>query len=113
MADVTKEQFEEIAAIVGDSTVTPERQATYGEKCQLYGLYKRATLGKLLEPFDDDDIETESRPERPGMLQVQQRAKYDAWKTCQDMTKQEAMDAYATLAMDTVGKKVKDVLAKN
>mmetsp|Transcript_32914 Transcript_32914/g.48684 ORF Transcript_32914/g.48684 Transcript_32914/m.48684 type:complete len:112 (-) Transcript_32914:94-429(-) len=110
MTNVTKEQFEKIAAIAADSSVKPERPATYSEKSQMYGMYKRATLGKLLPPFDEDDIKTESRPSQPGMLHIEKRAKYEAWKTCQEMTKQEAMDGYAKLAMETIGKPLMEIL---
>mmetsp|Transcript_16038 Transcript_16038/g.36847 ORF Transcript_16038/g.36847 Transcript_16038/m.36847 type:complete len:105 (+) Transcript_16038:203-517(+) len=61
--------------------------------------------------IDDDDTDIESRPKsRPGMLAVEGRAKYDGWKGCQDMTKQEAMDAYVALAQEQVGQPVTDVL---
>jgi acyl-CoA-binding protein len=111
MTDVTNEQFDALARLVGDKSTKPMRVATYSEKCKIYGLYKRATVGKLLPPFDDDDVETESRPKsRPGMLSVEARAKYDAWQACQEMSKQDAMNEYATLAVDTVGQAASDIL---
>ena len=108
---VTKEQFEALAALVGDKNTNPKRAATYAERCRIYGLYKRATVGKLLPPFDDDDVDTDSRPaSRPGMLSIEARAKYDAWEGCQNMSKEEAMNEYAKLAEDTVGQAALDIL---
>lgn len=104
MTEVTQEQFEQAAAIVGDKSVTPARKASYSEKCRLYGLYKRATVGKLNPPYGEDDEDTDSRPKsRPGMLSVEARSKYDAWAATDDMSKQEARDSYFKLAEDLVG----------
>ena len=110
--DVTEEQFEAIVAVVGDKDVVPEKQATRAQKLRLYGTYKRATHGKLLPPYDDDDKHVDQRPKsRPGMFSVEARSKYDAWAECQDMTKQEAMNEYAQIAQDTVGEKVTKILS--
>lgn len=49
--DVSPEIFEKAAAIIGDKNITPARKASYSEKTQLYGLYKRATVGKLNPPY--------------------------------------------------------------
>ena len=107
---VTPEQFQRAAAIIGDKSITPIRKASYNEKCRLYGLFKRATVGKLNPPYGDDDEETSSRPKsRPGMLSVEARSKYDAWAATDDMTKQEARDAYFKLAEDLVGPPVADL----
>lgn len=109
--NVTKEQFEALASLVGDKNTKPKRAATYAERCRIYGLYKRATVGKLLPPFDDSDVDTDSRPaSRPGILSIEARAKYDAWEACQDMTKDEAMNKYAKLAEETVGQAASDIL---
>jgi acyl-CoA-binding protein len=111
MTTVTKEQFEAIAALVGDKNTKPKRSASYAEKFKIYGLYKRATLGKLLPPYDEEDLDVDSRPKaRPGLLQMEARSKYDAWQACQDMSKQEAMNEYVKLAEDTVGQPVTDIL---
>lgn len=110
MSEVTPEQFQKAAAIVGDKTVTPVRKASYSEKSRLYGLYKRATVGKLNPPYGDDDEDTDSRPKsRPGMLSVEARSKYDCWAATDDMTKQEARDAYFKLAEELVGQPVADL----
>lgn len=44
------------------------------------------------------------------MLAVEGRAKYDAWKDCQDMSKQDAMNAYVALAKEKIGSPVEDAL---
>ena len=55
-------------------------------KKQIYSLFKQATEG----PLPDD------RP-RPGFLDLTGRAKYDAWKSLGDMSKEEAMKQYIAL----------------
>jgi diazepam-binding inhibitor (GABA receptor modulator, acyl-CoA-binding protein) len=54
---------------------------------ELYALYKQATSG-------------DASGDRPGMLDVRGRAKYDAWAKRKGMTKDAAMQAY----IDLVGK---------
>ena len=56
----------------------------------LYALFKQATVGN---PTGD----------RPGMLDIKGRAKYDAWAKRKGMTKDAAMQAY----IDLVGKHAK------
>ena len=51
MIEVNKELFQQVAAIVGDKNITPQRASTFAERARLYGLYKRGTLGKLLGPY--------------------------------------------------------------
>ncbi len=54
---------------------------------ELYALYKQATVGN-------------ATGDRPGMLDVRGRAKYDAWAKRKGMSKDAAMQAY----IDLVGK---------
>lgn len=56
----------------------------------LYALYKQATVGDV-------------SGDRPGMLDVKGRAKYDAWARRKGLTKDAAMQQYVTL----VGKHTK------
>ena len=56
----------------------------------LYALYKQATVGN-------------ATGDRPGMLDLKGRAKYDAWAKKKGMTKDAAMQAY----IDLVGKHAK------
>ena len=48
---------------------------------ELYALYKQATVGNVTG-------------DRPGMMDVRGRAKYDAWAKRKGMTKDAAMQAY-------------------
>jgi acyl-CoA-binding protein len=50
----------------------------------LYALYKQAAFGDV-------------SGDRPGMLDVRGRAKYDAWAKRKGMTKDAAMEAYVVL----------------
>ncbi|MBA3463984.1 MAG: acyl-CoA-binding protein [Deltaproteobacteria bacterium] len=56
----------------------------------LYALYKQATSGDVAG-------------DRPGMLDVRGRAKYDAWAKRKGLTKDAAMEQYITV----VGKHAK------
>lgn len=108
---VGEELFEKVASIVGDKNVKPARKSSFSEKARLYGLYKRATVGKLAPPYDDGDSDTDKRPKsRPGILSVESRAKYDAWLEADVLSKQEARDAYVKLAEDLVGQPVTDAI---
>jgi acyl-CoA-binding protein len=51
---------------------------------ELYALYKQATAGDVTG-------------DRPGMLDLRGRAKYDAWARRKGMTKDAAMQAYVEL----------------
>ncbi|KAK9274845.1 hypothetical protein L1049_022099 [Liquidambar formosana] len=53
------------------------------DKLILYGLYKQATVGAV-------------NTNRPGMFSPKERAKWDAWKTVEGKTKEEAMTDYIT-----------------
>jgi acyl-CoA-binding protein len=113
MTDVTDDQFLALAALVANKSIKPVRTATYGERCRLYGLYKKVTLGRLLPPFNpDEDIETETRPQRPGLLAIEGRAKYDAWESCQKLSKAEARNEYAQLVVSTIGAAATQILER-
>ena len=56
---------------------------------ELYALYKQATAG-------------DAAGDRPGMLDVRGRAKYDAWAKHKGLSKDAAMQAYIAL-VDRVG----------
>ena len=60
---------------------------------------------------DDEDTDIEKRPKsRPGMMSFEARAKYDGWHDAQGMSKQEAMNAYVQLGVETHGPLVEAVL---
>jgi diazepam-binding inhibitor (GABA receptor modulating acyl-CoA-binding protein) len=52
---------------------------------ELYALYKQATAGDV-------------GGDRPGMLDLRGRAKYDAWARHRGTTREAAMEAYIALA---------------
>eukprot|EP00574_Skeletonema_japonicum_P003211 CAMPEP_0201725494 /NCGR_PEP_ID=MMETSP0593-20130828/8877_1 /ASSEMBLY_ACC=CAM_ASM_000672 /TAXON_ID=267983 /ORGANISM="Skeletonema japonicum, Strain CCMP2506" /LENGTH=99 /DNA_ID=CAMNT_0048216895 /DNA_START=130 /DNA_END=429 /DNA_ORIENTATION=- len=97
---VSAEKFGQIAKLVGDPSTPAARPSTRSERLQLYGLYKRAT------------VESDHRPPRPGMFNIDGRMKWDAWAAEDGKSKEEAMQAYVDLAKELVGKPVEDVLAE-
>jgi diazepam-binding inhibitor (GABA receptor modulating acyl-CoA-binding protein) len=98
---VSRDIFEKIAALVGDKNTPVARASSRGEKLKLYGLYKRAT------------VDSAERPERPGILKVDARLKWDAWAAMDNLTKEEARQAYVDLAKELIGKPVETVLAES
>ncbi|XP_077579370.1 acyl-CoA-binding protein-like [Stigmatopora nigra] len=74
------EAFEKAAEHVKTLTTKPE----YEEVNLLYGFYKQATLGDV-------------NVERPGILNLFARRKWDAWNAQKGMSKDEAMAAYVQL----------------
>ncbi|XP_041649052.1 acyl-CoA-binding domain-containing protein 7 [Cheilinus undulatus] len=82
-----KAEFEKLAEDVKKVKTRPTDQ----ELLDLYGLYKQALVG---------DIDTE----RPGMLDLKGKAKWDAWNSRKGMSKEDAMAAYITLAKEIIDK---------
>uniref|UniRef100_A0A3Q3EMY8 Acyl-CoA binding domain containing 7 n=1 Tax=Labrus bergylta TaxID=56723 RepID=A0A3Q3EMY8_9LABR len=80
-------EFEKLAEDVKNVKTRPTDQ----ELLDLYGLYKQAIVG---------DINTE----RPGMLDLKGKAKWDAWNSRKGMSKEDAMTAYITLAKEIISK---------
>nr|P0C8L7.1 RecName: Full=Putative acyl-CoA-binding protein; Short=ACBP [Hypsibius exemplaris] len=62
------------------------------ELLELYSLYKQATIG---------DVNTD----RPGMLYLKEKAKWDAWNGRKGLGKEQAQELYV--------KKVKELVEKN
>ena len=75
-----KDQFD---AAVADSKTLAERPDNQ-TLLKLYALFKQATAG---------DVEGD----RPGMTDFVNRAKWDAWKTLEGKTSDEAMQDYIDL----------------
>lgn len=75
-----KDQFD---AAVADSKTLPERPDNQ-TLLKLYALFKQASSG---------DVEGD----RPGMTDFVNRAKWDAWKTLEGKTADEAMQDYIDL----------------
>ncbi len=82
MADLAQ-QFAEAQARIKPVSVPTDTML------ELYALYKQATAGDV-------------HGDRPGMLDVRGRAKYDAWAKKRGMTKDAAMQAYIAV-VDRVG----------
>jgi acyl-CoA-binding protein len=84
MSDLDK-QFADAQARIKPVTVPTDTML------ELYALYKQATAG-------------DATGDRPGMLDVRGRAKYDAWAKKKGLTKDAAKQAYIAL-VDRVGPK--------
>lgn len=74
-----QEEFEEHAE---KAKMLPEN-TTNENKLILYGLYKQATVGPV-------------NTSRPGIFNMRDRAKWDAWKAVEGKTQEEAMNDYIT-----------------
>jgi acyl-CoA-binding protein len=79
MADL-KADFERAAS---DVKSLPKRP-TDDELLKLYGLYKQATAG-------------DATGERPGLLALEARAKFDAWSKLKGLEPEDAMQGYVKL----------------
>jgi acyl-CoA-binding protein len=109
---ISQETFEKVAALIADQNTPTIRSSTHSEKLRLYGLYKRGTLGRLSPPFSNDDVDTDSRPSRPGVFSVDARMRWDAWSQEDDScgSREEARGKYVELAKELIGKPVEDLL---
>ncbi|CAN8313874.1 unnamed protein product [Cochlearia groenlandica] len=76
-----KEEFEEHAEKVKKLTTSPSNE----DLLILYGLYKQATIGPVTTS-------------RPGMFNMKERAKWDAWKAVEAKSTDDAMSDYITKA---------------
>ncbi len=80
MSTTLEAQFKQAAA---DAQQLTERPST-ADLLKLYSLFKQATEGDV-------------RGERPGMMDIKGRAKYDAWAAIAGMPAEEAMQDYVDL----------------
>ncbi|XP_042372321.1 acyl-CoA-binding domain-containing protein 7, partial [Plectropomus leopardus] len=80
-------EFEKMAEDVKKVKTRPTDQ----ELLDLYGLYKQAIVGEI-------------NTDRPGMMDVKGKAKWDAWNSRKGMSKEDAMSAYVTLAKEVISK---------
>ncbi|KAK9095630.1 hypothetical protein Scep_027099 [Stephania cephalantha] len=74
-----KEEFEEHA----EKAKTLPDSTSNENKLILYALYKQATVGPV-------------NTSRPGIFNLRDRAKWDAWKAAEGKTQEEAMNDYIT-----------------
>ncbi|KAJ2838984.1 hypothetical protein FBU31_000794 [Coemansia sp. 'formosensis'] len=80
------EIFEKFEKAAEDVKGLPKPPST-DEKLSLYGLFKQALDGK-------------NTTTRPGLLDFEGKAKYDAWFKHGDMTKQDAQKKYVDLVAE-------------
>mmetsp|Transcript_28572 Transcript_28572/g.79787 ORF Transcript_28572/g.79787 Transcript_28572/m.79787 type:complete len:99 (+) Transcript_28572:37-333(+) len=81
-AAAAKDWTEEFNATAEEvKTWTPPTAPSNDQKLAMYSLFKQATVG---------DVNTE----RPGMFDLSGKAKWDAWKGREGMSKQDAMKEY-------------------
>ena len=74
--------FEEASARMSSQDIAEQVAALSNEdKLEFYALFKQGTVG---------DINTE----RPGMLDLKGKAKWDAWKAKEGMSQDDAKAAY-------------------
>ncbi|MBA0591363.1 hypothetical protein Gorai_020041, partial [Gossypium raimondii] len=77
--EIKTEEFEEHAEKVKTLPAAPSND----DMLILYGLYKQATVGPV-------------NTGRPGMFNMRERYKWDAWKAVEGKSKEEAMGDYIT-----------------
>lgn len=82
-----EDKFNVSAEAVKNLTTSPNNE----ELLELYGLYKQATVG---------DVNTQ----RPGMLDLKGKSKWDAWSGRKGLAKDAAMEQYITKVDSLVGK---------
>eukprot|EP01061_Rhynchopus_euleeides_P006017 TRINITY_DN150_c0_g1_i1.p3 TRINITY_DN150_c0_g1~~TRINITY_DN150_c0_g1_i1.p3 ORF type:complete len:104 (+),score=42.27 TRINITY_DN150_c0_g1_i1:85-396(+) len=72
------EQFNKAVYLVREG---PKRDSSNDQKLKFYGLYKQATIGDV-------------QGDQPWAVQVEARAKWDAWAAQKGKSKEAAMAAY-------------------
>lgn len=80
MSDL-EQQFNDAVERVRNAPEEGEFKPSNEYKLKMYALYRQAT---------DGDVSGK----RPGMLNVVERAKYDAWAQAKGMSREDAMQAY-------------------
>uniref|UniRef100_A0A8C6V7R3 Acyl-CoA binding domain containing 7 n=1 Tax=Neogobius melanostomus TaxID=47308 RepID=A0A8C6V7R3_9GOBI len=82
-----KAEFSKIAEDVKKVKTRPTDQ----ELLDLYGLYKQSIVGDI-------------NIDKPGMTDLKGKAKWEAWNSRKEMSKDDAMSAYITMAKEVIGK---------
>lgn len=75
------QKFEEAAEKIKETKV----QLSDEQKLEIYGLYKQSTVGDVNVPRPD------------GWFDMVGKAKWDAWKKLEGLTKEDAQSKYITL----------------
>ena len=81
-----QEQFEQASVAVKGLTKKPSNE----DLLKLYSLFKQATEGDINIP-------------KPGMFDMINRAKYDAWKSLEGKSSDEMKEAYVALVNRLLG----------
>lgn len=79
--------FEEKAKAVNELPTQPSQD----EMLKLYGLYKQATVG-------------DNTMEKPGIFNMKDRYKWDAWEKLKGMSQEEAEQKYIELVDELIAK---------
>ncbi|XP_056330961.1 acyl-CoA-binding domain-containing protein 7 [Danio aesculapii] len=82
-----KAEFDQYAEDVKKVKTRPTDQ----ELLDLYGLYKQAVVGDI-------------NIDKPGMIDLKGKAKWDAWDSRKGMSTEDAMNAYISLAKQAIEK---------
>lgn len=87
-----KETFELAVKSIqkGPNSPTPKKEVDNMMKLQLYAYFKQATEGSC-------------KGDRPGMFDMINRAKYDAWKALGNLSQEEAQQKYIDVVKDVFG----------
>jgi len=80
-----EQKFTEMVEAVKNATINFQPNNT--EKLKLYAFYKQATVG---------DVEGES----PSVINMVERAKWNAWNAIKGWSKEKAMQAYVDMLKD-------------
>jgi acyl-CoA-binding protein len=79
--------FEQVVTLVREKPVTAERDTSNEDKLRLYGLFKHVTEGAC-----------PGKSGSPSKLRPVMYAKYQAYLSCQHLSKDQAMKDYILLA---------------
>ncbi|XP_062322025.1 acyl-CoA-binding domain-containing protein 7 isoform X2 [Osmerus eperlanus] len=80
-------EFEKLAEQVKKVKTRPTDQ----ELLDMYGLYKQIIVGDI-------------NIDKPGMLDMKGKAKWEAWNSRQGTSKEDALSAYVALAKEIISK---------
>lgn len=82
-------QFDEVAKKLAENPSLADGLSN-DKKLEIYSLFKQSTVG---------DVNTD----RPGMLDLKGKAKWDAWNARKGTSQEDAQKAYIELVTDLLG----------
>uniref|UniRef100_A0A0K0FH00 Acyl-CoA-binding protein homolog 3 (inferred by orthology to a C. elegans protein) n=2 Tax=Strongyloides TaxID=6247 RepID=A0A0K0FH00_STRVS len=83
-----EERFKAAVEIVQKLPSSGPLTTSNDQKLAFYSLYKQATIGNV-------------NTDRPGFFSIVERKKWDAWKEKEGLTKEEAMEQYIEVLLET------------